>query len=118
MHMDVLHGDLLLAFAAMTIEGVEEQGIGPGEFVGLAQGLTMAFERLLLDHRAPVALHGGVVRSEDLSREHRLKLVPGRDAGEGRDCCVYLPVFDSFVRISPERPERLIAKSMVPMVRS
>ena len=117
--MDMLDSHLLLAFAAMTIECVEEQGIGPGKFVGLAQGLTMAFERLLLDHSAPVALHGGVVRSEDLSREHRLKLVPGRDAGKGRNCCVYLAIFDSFVRISsPERPERLIAKSIVPMVGS
>ena len=36
-----LGGHLLLAFAAMTIEGVEEQGNGPGEFAGLVQGLTM-----------------------------------------------------------------------------
>jgi hypothetical protein len=49
----------------------------------------MAFERLLLDHRAPVALHGGVVGTEELSREHRFKLVPGRDAGERRHRCVF-----------------------------
>ena len=98
--MDVLHGDLLLAFAAMTIEGVEEQGIGAGEFVGLVQGLTMAFERLLLDHSAPVAFHRGVVRSEELSCDHGFKFVLRRYAGESRNCCVFLPVFDPFVRIS------------------
>ena len=74
----------------------------------------MAFERLILDHRAPVALHHSVVGAEELSCEHRFKLVPGRDAGKSRNRCVYLPVFDSFVRISsPERPERLIAKSIL-----
>jgi hypothetical protein len=45
---------ILLAFAAMTIESVKQQGVGPGELVSLAKGLTMAFEGLFFDHRAPV----------------------------------------------------------------
>ena len=73
----MLHRDLLLAFAAMTVESIEQQSVRPGELVGLTQGLTMAFERLLLDHRPPVTLHGRVVGTEELSCEHRFKLVPG-----------------------------------------
>jgi hypothetical protein len=62
MDMDVLHRDLLLALAAMTIESVKQQGVGPEELVGLAQGLTMAFETLFFD-QAPA----GETRSFDLA---------------------------------------------------
>ena len=75
MHMDMLHGDLLLALATMTIERIQQHGIGSREFVGLAQVFSMALERLFPDHGAPVALHRRVVRSEQLSRHHAFKLV-------------------------------------------
>src|SRR2546430_793223 len=97
MDVDVLHRDLLLALAAMTIESVKQQGVGPGELVSLAKGLTMAFEALFFDHRAPVALHGRIVGTKELSGDHGFELVPGRDARERRHRCVYLPISSFFV---------------------
>ena len=60
--MDVLHRDLLLDFAAMPIERIEEHGIGAGELVRLRQVLSPPFERYLLAHGAPVAVHCAIVR--------------------------------------------------------
>src|SRR5260370_6519416 len=84
---NLLHRDLLLALAAVAIERVEQHGIGARKLVGLTQVLATPLERLFADHGAPVALHGGVVRGEELSRDHPFKLVcrPDPDqAGEGR----------------------------------
>ena len=64
MHVDVLHRDLLLSLATMTVQGIEQHGISPGKLVRLAQVLASAFERLFADHGAPIAFHGGIVRRE------------------------------------------------------
>jgi hypothetical protein len=57
MHVDVLNRDLLLAFAAVTIERVAQHGISPGNLVGLAQVLAAALEGLLSLHCLALVLH-------------------------------------------------------------
>jgi hypothetical protein len=42
MHVDMLHGYLLLALAAMPVQSVEQHDIGSGQLVGLVQVLTSA----------------------------------------------------------------------------
>jgi hypothetical protein len=42
MGVDVLHRDLLLAFAAVTIERFEQRGVGAGELVRLGRVLGEA----------------------------------------------------------------------------
>jgi hypothetical protein len=76
MHMDVLHRDLLLAFAAVAIERVEQHRIGARELVGLVQVLTPAFKRLFIDHGAPVTFHRGIMRRNELCRDHSFNLMP------------------------------------------
>jgi hypothetical protein len=59
MHMDVLDCDFLLTLAAVTIEHIEQQCVGAGELVRLAQIIAPPLERLLADHGTPIAFHGG-----------------------------------------------------------
>jgi hypothetical protein len=75
MHVDVLHRDLLLALAAMMVQGVEQHGIGPGKLVRLTQVLASPLKRLLANHRAPIAFHGGIVGGKQLSGDHAFQLV-------------------------------------------
>jgi hypothetical protein len=82
MHVDVLHRHLLLALAAMPVQSIEQPDIGWGQLVGLVQVLTSAVGRLLREHRAPVTFHRGIVRGEELCRDHPLKLIFGPDCGE------------------------------------
>jgi hypothetical protein len=81
----MLDRHLLLALAAMAVEGFEQRRIGAGQLVGLGEVLAPALEGLFADHRAPVALHRGVVGGDELRRHHALKLVLRRDAGERGD---------------------------------
>jgi hypothetical protein len=67
MHMDMFHGDLLLAFAAVPVQGVEQHGIGPRKLVRLTQVLASALEGLFAEHGAPIAFHRGIVAGEHLS---------------------------------------------------
>ena len=46
--VDVLDRDLLLAFAAVPIERIEQEGIGTAELVRLAQVLSARLERFFL----------------------------------------------------------------------
>ena len=48
--MHVFDRDLLLALAAMAIEGVEQNGKAARELVGLIQIFPMPFKRLLAEH--------------------------------------------------------------------
>jgi hypothetical protein len=41
----------------------------------LGEVFVSALECLFAKHRAPVAFHGGIVRSEKLSRDHPFKLI-------------------------------------------
>ena len=59
--------DTLLTFAAVTVEGFDQSREGPGELVRLVQVLAPTFERLLIDHRASVALHSGVMACDRLT---------------------------------------------------
>lgn len=52
------------------IERVQQHRIGAGQLIGLAQVLAPAFERLLVDHRPSVAFHRGIVRGDELCRDH------------------------------------------------
>jgi hypothetical protein len=55
--VNVLNRDLLLAFATMTIERVQQNRKGTAKLIGLRQTLTVPLERLLTYHRPPVAFH-------------------------------------------------------------
>ncbi len=57
----LLDRDLLLPLAAVAIECIQQEGIGTGKLVRLAQVLAMSLECLLGEHGAPVALHGSIV---------------------------------------------------------
>src|SRR5438105_4054494 len=48
--VDMLDGDLLLPLAAVAIERLEQEGIGAGEPIRLAQVLTAPLERLFAEH--------------------------------------------------------------------
>jgi hypothetical protein len=85
MNVDVLDRDLLLALAAVAVEGFEQRGEAAGELVRLGEVLAPAFEGLLADHGAAVALHRGVVGGDKLRRHHALKLVLRRDADQRGD---------------------------------
>ena len=61
MDVDVLDRDLLLAFAAMTVEGLNQRSMRPRQFVRLIEVLLPPLERLLAQHGASIALHCGVV---------------------------------------------------------
>ena len=75
--VDVLHRDLLLAFAAVAIERIEQSRIGAGEFVGLAQILAPSLERLFAKHGAPIAFHRSVMGGDKLCRDHAFEFIPG-----------------------------------------
>ena len=96
--VDVLDGDLLLALAAMAVQGFEQRGVGAGEPVRLVQVLAAALERLLAEHGAPVAFHRGVVAGEELGGNHPLKLVLRADADQGSHRGAVLPVVSSLRR--------------------
>ena len=85
MDVDVLDRDLLLALAAMAVEGFEQRRVGAGELVGLGEVLAPALEGLLADHGAPVAFHRGVVGGDQLRRHHAFQLVLRRDADQRGD---------------------------------
>ena len=78
--VDMLDRDFLRTFAPMTIQSFEQDRVGPGELVGLAQVFGAAFERLFTDHGAPIALHRGVVSGNQLRGHHAFQLVLGLDS--------------------------------------
>ena len=85
MDVDVLNRDLLLAFAAVTIERLHQGGRRPGQLASLAKALLTSLKGLLGEHGAPIALHGGVVGRDELGCEHPLKLVLRADSDQGLD---------------------------------
>jgi hypothetical protein len=85
MNVNVLHRHLLLALAAVAIEGFKQRGEGAAELVRLVKVLAPALESLLVNHGAPVALHRRIVGGDQLRRHHAFQLVLRTDAGERRD---------------------------------
>ena len=81
----MLDGDLLLTFTTVTIERVEQRGIGAGELVRLAQSFPLSLEGLVADHGPPVAFHRRVVACDKLRRHHAFKLVSWLDADQRID---------------------------------
>jgi hypothetical protein len=75
MHVHMLDCDLLLAFAAMAIERVEQQGIRPRELVCLIEILLPALESLLGKHTASIGFHRSVVTRHQLGGDHALQFV-------------------------------------------
>src|SRR5215471_8633993 len=57
------------------VEGFDQSREGPGELVCLVQVLTPTLEGLLTNHRASVALHGGVMARDRLTDQHPLEHV-------------------------------------------
>src|SRR5262245_57031380 len=60
MDVDMLDGHLLLALAAMVVEGVEQRGPRAGELVRLIEALAPSLEGLLGEHRPSIALHAAL----------------------------------------------------------
>src|SRR5215468_6704198 len=83
--VDVLHRDLLLAFAAVAIERIEQSRIGAGELVRLAQSFPSALEALIADHSPPVAFHRRVMACDKLCRDHAFEFIPWLDAHQRID---------------------------------
>src|ERR1700686_3133825 len=90
MDVHVLHCDLLLALAAVAVERVEQGRIGARKLVRLAQVLAARLECLLSEHRSPVALHGGIVCGQQLSRDHAFKLVSRPDTDQREKSSIVL----------------------------
>jgi hypothetical protein len=63
----------------MAIERIKQHGRGAGQLVGLAQVLAPALEGLLTNHGAPVAFHRGIVRRDELRRDHSFNFVRRSD---------------------------------------
>jgi hypothetical protein len=80
MNVDVLNRYLLLAFAAMAVEGFEQRRIGARQFVGLREILAPTLEGLIADHGAAVAFHRRIVGSDQLCRHHAFQFVLRPDA--------------------------------------
>ena len=67
--VNVLDSDLLLAFAAVTVEGLDQGRIGARQLIGLGKVLAASLERLFANHGAPIALHCGVMGGDELRRQ-------------------------------------------------
>ena len=85
MNVDMLHGHLLLALAAMAVECFEQCSVGAGKFVRLGEVLAPPLKALFADHGASVAFHCGVVGGDQLRRHHAFKLVSWLDADQRID---------------------------------
>src|SRR5438874_11102996 len=85
MNVDVLNRYLLLAFAAMPVEGIEQRRIRARQLVGLREVLAPSLEGLLADHGAPIAFHRGVVGSDKLRSHHAFQLVLRSNADQRGD---------------------------------
>ena len=73
---------------------------------------------LLWNHRASVTFHRGVVRGEELRRDHPLKLIFGPDCGERHYGRAALTVSFLFLRMSqPKTTGDLIDQDTIPVVR-
>jgi len=83
--VDVLHRDLLLAFAAVAIERIKQHRVSAGEFVGLAQILAPSLERLFAEHGASIAFHRSVMGGDKLCRDHAFEFIPWLDAHQRID---------------------------------
>ncbi|MFL5137020.1 MAG: hypothetical protein ACJ8C6_20980 [Microvirga sp.] len=81
----MLHRDLLLAFAAMAVEGLDQGRISARQLVGLGEVLASSLKRLFANHGAPIALHCGVVGGDQLRRHHAFQLVLRPDAHQSCD---------------------------------
>ena len=73
----MLDRELLLALAAMAVEGFYQRHIGAGKFAFLE---VLASPSKPADHGAPVAFHCGIVGSDQLRQDHPFQFVLGRDA--------------------------------------
>ena len=119
MDMDMLHRDLLLALAAMAVEGFEQGGIGAGQLVGLGKVLATPFEGLFAEHGAPVAFHRGVVGGDQLRRHHAFEFVPRPDPDQrGNRGAQLLVAFVRALVLHPERLHGLVGEDVVPTIRS
>ena len=119
MDVHVLHCDLLLALAAVAVERVEQGRIGARKLVRLAQVLAARLECLLSEHRSPVALHGGIVCGQQLSRDHAFKLVSRPDTDQREKSSIVLLVTSLLVgMLEPKRVYCLISENIVPVIGS
>jgi hypothetical protein len=118
MHVDVFHCYLLLALTAMPVQSVQQHRVCARKLVGLVQVLTSALGRLLREHRASVTFHRGIVRGEELSRDHSLKLIYRPDPNESHHGRAALTVSFLFLRMShPKTAGGLIDQDTIPVVR-
>jgi hypothetical protein len=62
--MHVLDPDLLLPFASVPTDRIDEHGAGPRELIGGVQLVVPDFRGLLWADRAAVAFHAGIMRCQ------------------------------------------------------
>src|SRR5438270_10333486 len=117
--MDVFDRDLLLTLAAVAVERVEQRRIGAGKLVRLAQVFAAPLECLLKEHGAPVALHGGIVCCQWLSRDHSFELISRPDTDQrGNGRAVLLVTTLLVGMLEPKSFNGLTSENVVPVVRS
>ena len=117
MDVDVLHGHLLLALAAVAVERFEQLSEGARELVRLGEVLAPTFEGLLAEHGAPIAFHRRVMSGDQLRCHHALQFVLRADADERRGGGAVLLVPRLGVRVlQPKRVNRLVGEDVVPIV--
>src|SRR5215831_6969337 len=109
MDINVLDGDALLTLAAVTVEGLGQSPEVAGEFVRLVQVLAPTFEGLLTDHRAPVALHGGVMTRDRLRDQHSFERIARLHAHHGGERCIDLALIGNGILAGPS-PALLVAQ--------
>jgi hypothetical protein len=85
LHVDIFDGDLLLAFAAVLVQGVNLARINRHQLRRMLQTLFNARKCLARNHRAAQALQGGTVCRDHLSGEHSFDLVRGLNTLQQRN---------------------------------
>ena len=106
MNMDMLDCHLLLALAAMLVEGGKLAFVYSHQPGRMFQVLIAPFKRLALKHRPPEALHRRIVGRDHLRGEHAFHFVARRNAFQGRHGrggrfqCFSSEVPDGFQRVA------------------
>ena len=109
---------LLLTLPAMPIERVQQDRKAAGQLVRLVQVLPASLERLLANHRAPVALHGRTVCRDKLGGHRSFKLVPWMNAYKSGYCRRQLTVSGRLVRVlQPQATDGVVCDLVVPVIR-
>ena len=95
--VNMLHRHFLLTFAAVTIEGIQQNRKCPRKLVCLVQVLALPFQRLLSDHGSAIAFHCCSVGGHELGCHHSFQLILRCNSHETSDGSIQLLVSGTFI---------------------